>query len=74
MKNLIKKKKILVTGFHGFIGSHLCEKLISKGYNVTGIDNLSTGKLIFIKKIKYNKKFKFFKVDLFKEKKIIQIF
>jgi len=73
LKKLIKKK-ILVTGCAGFIGSHLCEKLISKGYNVTGIDNLSTGKLIFIKNIKNNKKFKFLKVDLFKEKKLYRFF
>jgi UDP-glucuronate 4-epimerase len=32
-------KKILVTGAAGFIGSHLCEKLIRLGYKVSGIDN-----------------------------------
>jgi len=32
-------KKILVTGCAGFIGSHTCEKLISMGYQVVGIDN-----------------------------------
>ncbi|NPA36603.1 MAG: NAD-dependent epimerase/dehydratase family protein [Chlorobi bacterium] len=32
-------KKILVTGSAGFIGSHLCEHLISQGYDVVGIDN-----------------------------------
>ncbi len=70
----MKKKKILVTGCAGFIGSNLCEKLIEKGYHVTGIDNLSTGRLIFIKKIKNNKKFKFLKLDLFKEKKLYKYF
>ncbi len=70
----MKKKKILVTGCAGFIGSNLCEKLIENGYHVTGIDNLSTGKLIFIKNIKNNKKFKFFKLDLFKEKKLYKYF
>ena len=33
--------KILVTGAAGFIGSHLCEGLISKGHQVIGIDNFS---------------------------------
>lgn len=35
---------ILVTGGAGFIGSHLCEKLIADGHRVTALDNLSTGK------------------------------
>lgn len=36
-------KKILVTGGAGFIGSHLCERLLKKGYEVTSIDNYFTG-------------------------------
>jgi len=35
--------RILVTGGSGFIGSHLCERLISDGHEVTAIDNFSTG-------------------------------
>ena len=35
--------KILVTGFAGFIGSHVCETLIKDNHEVWGIDNLSTG-------------------------------
>ena len=35
--------RILVTGGAGFIGSHLCEQLVSGGYQVTVLDNLSTG-------------------------------
>ena len=35
--------RILVTGAAGFLGSHLSEKLISLGHEVTGIDNLSGG-------------------------------
>lgn len=41
--------RVLVTGAAGFIGSHLCEKLLSKkNYEVFGIDNLSTGKKLNI--------------------------
>jgi UDP-glucose 4-epimerase len=36
--------RILVTGGAGFIGSHLCERLIRDGYEVTVLDNLSTGR------------------------------
>ena len=36
--------RILVTGGAGFIGSHLCERLISDGHSVTAIDNFSTGR------------------------------
>ena len=32
---------ILVTGCAGFIGSHLCEKLLEKNINVYGIDNIN---------------------------------
>ena len=35
--------RILVTGGAGFIGSHLCERLISDGHEVTALDNFSTG-------------------------------
>lgn len=37
--------QILVTGGAGFIGSHLCERLISLGHTVTAIDNFSTGSM-----------------------------
>jgi dTDP-glucose 4,6-dehydratase len=39
----IRKPRALVTGGAGFIGSHLCERLLSEGYKVVCMDNLSTG-------------------------------
>ena len=37
------KKKILVTGGAGFIGSHLCERLLADGHEVVAVDNFVTG-------------------------------
>ncbi len=37
------RKRILVTGGSGFLGSHLCEKLLHKGYDVLCVDNFFTG-------------------------------
>ncbi len=38
------KRKCLITGVAGFIGSHLADRLLADGWSVTGIDNESTGK------------------------------
>ena len=58
------KKKCLITGGCGFIGSHLAERLIQKKYKVIILDNLSNGNLKNIKKIK--NKVKFVKCDISK--------
>ena len=56
--------KILVTGTAGFIGSHLVDRLVSRGYDVEVIDNLSSGVLDFIKSHIDTGKVKFHNVDL----------
>jgi len=46
-----KRKKVLITGGAGFIGSHLAERLLKQGAEVFIVDNLWTGKLSNIKRI-----------------------
>ena len=38
------KKMILVTGGAGFLGSHLCERLLNEGHDVLCVDNFYTGR------------------------------
>ncbi len=58
----LKFKKALVTGGAGFIGSHLVEGLLSKGCEVTVIDDLSTGRLSNLSHIKEH--IKFYQADI----------
>jgi UDP-glucose 4-epimerase len=59
-----KKKKVLITGVAGFIGSNLAKALLEKGYHVTGIDNLSQGFRRNIRSLLADKNFKFVKGDV----------
>ena len=58
------KTKVLVTGGAGFLGSHLCDSLISKGERVICLDNLSTGNLSNLSKVMGQKKFEFLEGDV----------
>ena len=71
--------KFLVTGAAGFIGFHLCLKLLNNGHSVYGIDNLNNYydvnlKLARLKILKGYKNFQFFKVDIRENNRVSAIF
>mgnify|MGYP006084722407 FL=1 len=57
-------KTILITGGSGFLGSHLCKKMLDEGNNVVCLDNLETGSLENIKSLNNNKNFSFINKDI----------
>jgi len=60
----MNKKVALVTGCAGFIGSHLVDRLLEKGYKVIGVDNLFTGSLDNLKNAFNNNNFNFYETDI----------
>jgi len=62
----MKKKTILVTGGAGFIGSHLCQRLLTDNHKVICLDNLFTGSLNNIEQLKINNNFEFINHDITK--------
>ena len=78
----LSKKKILVTGAAGFIGSEIVKKLLSEGIEVFGIDNLNSyynlslkeKRIETIEEINQNNLWNFCKVDIKNSKNIDQIF
>lgn len=57
-------KKILITGGAGFIGSHLCKKLLHDGHHVICLDNFFTGNKDNVKDLLENKNFKLIEHDV----------
>jgi nucleoside-diphosphate-sugar epimerase len=68
------KRTVLVTGGAGFIGSHLCEKLLQKGNRVIALDNFLTGKMANINHLTRNKEFEIVKCDILERKNLEKIF
>ncbi len=59
-------KRVLITGAAGFLGSHLCDKFISEGFHVIGMDNLITGDIKNIEHLFKLETFEFYHHDVTK--------
>jgi len=58
------KKRILITGGAGFLGSHLCDRFLKEGFHVIAMDNLITGDLRNIEHLFKNADFEFYNHDV----------
>jgi len=56
-------RSIVVTGAAGFIGSHLCERLVADGYDVHGIDDFSHGDPLNLTPVQGSAAFRFTRGD-----------
>ncbi|MNK27925.1 UDP-glucose 4-epimerase [compost metagenome] len=62
----MERKKVLITGAAGFLGSHLCDRFIKEGFHVIGMDNLITGDLQNIEHLFKLENFEFYNHDVSK--------
>lgn len=62
----MEKKRILITGAAGFLGSHLCDRFMKEGYRVIGMDNLITGDIRNIEHLFKEPDFEFYHHDVSK--------
>ncbi len=63
-RSYFEQKRVLVTGGAGFLGSHLCERLLSEGHEVLCVDNLFTGSRRNIAHLLENTAFEFIRHDV----------
>ena len=63
-RNLSQQRRVLVTGGAGFIGSHLCDKLIAAGHEVLCVDNFYTGSRRNIRHLLGNPAFELIRHDI----------
>jgi UDP-glucuronate decarboxylase len=64
MRNYNERKRILVTGGAGFLGSHLIDRLLGQGHEVVCVDNLFTGSKRNIEHLHDNPRFEFIRHDV----------
>ena len=64
MKSDSVSKRILVTGGAGFLGSHLCERLLGEGHDILCVDNFYTGSKENVAKLMTNPRFELMRHDV----------
>src|SRR3954471_21328918 len=64
MEDTQRDKTVLITGGAGFIGSHLADGLLARGYTLSAIDNLSTGRLENVRHLLGRRDFHFVRADI----------
>lgn len=62
----MSKKRVLITGGAGFLGSHLCDRFMHEGYHVIAMDNFLTGSINNIEHLMGHRDFEFFECDVSK--------
>lgn len=62
----MQRKKVLITGAAGFLGSHLCDRFIHEGFHVIAMDNLITGRMANIEHLMPLEQFDFYRQDVSK--------
>ena len=60
----MNKKRAVVTGGAGFLGSHLCDALLAEGWNVVVVDNLLTGRVANLDHLRHESAFEFVEKDI----------
>ena len=66
--------RTLVTGGAGFIGSHICQELLSRGHQVVAVDNLANGRLENFDEFEDSKNFEFQKIDILDRGRLAPLF
>lgn len=66
--------RVLVTGGAGFIGSHLCRRLVKDGHEVVAIDNLSNGSKDNLNDVIKDTRFSLYEFDVNNPIKLRRVF
>ena len=66
--------RTLVTGGAGFIGSHICQELLSRGHQIVAVDNLASGRLENFDGFEDSKNFEFQKIDILDRDRLAPLF